>query len=87
MLKSHAHNSIKSNLDQPSIGTRLYAWKDSPPVQDKSPIWIVVVNGGMENEKEVGFFYLYKEAIKCVRFIGYGDIMRRLNDGTLTTEY
>ncbi len=52
---------------------------------DQKP-WVVVENPGTDRQRVVADFDSYVEAYGWVRK-SEGDVMRRMDDGTLTTEY
>lgn len=55
------------------------------------PQWVIVENGGTDEETEVIDFYRFETAERFIRTEGHTtshwEIMRRKEDGTLTTEY
>lgn len=58
------------------------------PVREIKPKrWAVLDNAGMANESFVDDFATFDLANAFIKPRGKGQIMKRLEDGTLTTEY
>lgn len=49
--------------------------------------WVLVLNPGMENESEIESFHSISQARMVLRRTPGADIMKRLADGTLSTEF
>ena len=49
--------------------------------------WVLVNNPGQDDEDIVADFPTFAEAVTAKKEAGEGDIMKRLDDGTLTTEF
>lgn len=49
--------------------------------------WVLVNNAGQDDEDIVADFPTFAEAVTAKKEAGEGDIMKRLDDGTLTTEF
>lgn len=49
--------------------------------------WLLVENPGMDDEDIVDDFPTHADAVRAQQEHGQGDIMKRLSDGTLTTEF
>lgn len=49
--------------------------------------WVVVDNAGMSDEVLVDDFPTFNAALRFIRGRGDGQIMQRLDDGSITTEY
>lgn len=49
--------------------------------------WVLVRDPETDNEDIVADFPLFSMALRAQKEFGEGDIMKRLADGTLTTEY
>jgi hypothetical protein len=60
---------------------------DSVSEKNSSNNWVVVENAGTDNESFVADFDTWMKAARFVRNQCAGDIMRRLENGFLTTEY
>lgn len=50
--------------------------------------WVVVINAGTDEEDIWGDYPSFREAVAAVDELDESaDVMKRLNDGTLTTEF
>ena len=49
--------------------------------------WVLVNNAGQDDEDIAADFLTFAEAVTAKKEAGEGDIMKRLDDGTLTPEF
>lgn len=60
----------------------------SIPVRDTSNLpWVVVEDAGSSKETVLREFPFFWQALRFTTEHGEGDIMKRLSDGSLTTDY
>jgi len=77
----------RSPLHPPRLTTPAYGGKARRSSFNPNP-WVVVVNPGTDDESIWGDFPTYREALAAMAEADYGaDVMRRRNDGMLTTEF
>jgi hypothetical protein len=76
------HNMPKSNVvPHPSVLC-------SVPMREASDMsWVVVEDAGSSKETVIREFPFFWQALRFTKEFGEGDIMKRLPDGNLTTDY